>query len=563
MAFLVWCVMQILKKLKNQTKWLVIPVGLLLVIQGLLTGLWSNPGVHAIAIGSLISIPGLTLVMLALSGISGLLSRAAAVLLLFLANYVQFTFQSYFGRFIGVDELKLAAANPAHELIASATLYFSITALMASLVMTAVYWYVMSKSRTRSVQTRSSILAVLTLISWCALITTPPANQGAYSAVVSFVATGLHTGESLIQSTRSRHATREEAPTPQFDRPRFDVIYVIGESLRADRFDSHAYRRDLSANLKALGRPHVSFSDVASDGDCTNRSLPLLMVEPDQPLSADIYHAPTLFAYAKSAGFQTAFITANDNDWREFIDNHIDVLHRNLPRSEDGGQFTFSSDNKMLPVIAGVANHPGRQFIVVESYAAHWPYSDRYETCSSCRRYLPDLVGKPATFSASAQQKIENSYDNAVIYFDRFVDSLIASLTKPTLIVLTSDHGESLGEMGKWGHCSSGLQQMLVPLIFIATDEVVATEAGFQAIAKRQDYPVSHANIFPTFLKMFGFEMNLIKRSYKPDLYSLTQEQGTKRRVLVSSLDDTQIPQEFRYIQNNHLLESHDAELAK
>jgi len=555
--------MQILKIVLTQTKWLLMPVGLLIVIQGLLTGLWSNQGVHAIAIGALISIPGLTLVILALSGISRLLSRAAVILLLFLANYVQFTFQSYFGRFIGGDELRLAVANPAHELIASATLYFSITALMASLVMTSVYGYVMSKRRERSVQARSSILAALALIGWCALITTPPANQGAYSAIVSFVATGLHAGVHLIQSTRTQHAMREEAPVPQRDRPRFDVIYVIGESLRADRFDSHSYRRDLSVNLKALRRPHVSFSNVASDGDCTNRSLPLLMVEPDQPLSADVYHAPTLFAYAKSAGFQTAFITANDNDWREFIDNHIDVLHRNLPRSEDGGQFTFSSDNKMLPVIASIANRAERQFIVVESYAAHWPYSDRYETCPSCRRYLPDLVGKPATFSAAAHQKIENSYDNAVIYFDRFVDSLIASLTKPTLIVLTSDHGESLGEMGKWGHCSSGLQQMWVPLIFIATDEGVAKEVEFSALAERNDYPVSHANIFPTFLKIFGFEMELIKHPYKPDLYSLTREQGSKRRVLVSSLDDTQNPQEFRYIQNDHLLESDDTESAK
>ena len=546
----------------RRIKRLFLPICLLLGMQGLLNSLWSGLEVRPVIVGSIISIPGLFLLMLTLSYIRGPLIRAAATGALFLSNYAQFTFQSYFGRFIGTDELRLAVANPTHELLASAMLYFSTGALVATLATTAIYARAMYVHRDGDTRIRIRVLASAALIAWCALVDTALPGQRAYSPVVAIAATHLRSGLDLLQALNQPPLSREEPPSPTGSRADFDVIFIVGESLRADRFHPGAYRRNISANLTSLRLPHVAFSNVASDGDCTNRSLPLLMVEPSQPISANIFKFPTLFSYAKAAGYRTSFVTANDNEWREFIDPHIDFLRRNLAASTHSEQYTFSNDDDMLPVIAGIAQSADKHFMVVESYAAHWPYSDRYESCPLCRRYLPDRTQKPLSFSPESHREIENSYDNAVIYFDQFVDQLIRGLTRPSLIVITSDHGESLGEAGKWGHCSAGLQQMWVPLVFIATDATVARAAAFQELQEHRDFPVSHANIFPTLLRIFGFQLDTLTRAYNPDLYSVRPEDGARRRVLVSAIGNTDSESVFRYIANGHLLEDSEPTLS-
>jgi len=210
------------------------------------------------------------------------------------------------------------------------------------------------------------------------------------------------------------------------------------------------------------------------------------------------------------------------------------VLYRNVDPAGGQDNWTFRTDMAMLPVIAGLANAPGRQFIVVETYTSHWPYGDRYESCPDCRVYRPDLVGRSVPFAAAYRAKITNSYDNAIVYFDRFVAKTLGLLRKPTLIVLTSDHGESLGEENRWGHCSAGIEQMLVPLMLIATDENVARAVGFGALAQKADLPLSHANILPMLLKVFGYDLGELEFPYAPDVGSVPVAGHAERRVLVS-----------------------------
>jgi glucan phosphoethanolaminetransferase (alkaline phosphatase superfamily) len=52
-----------------------------------------------------------------------------------------------------------------------------------------------------------------------------------------------------------------------------------------------------------------------------------------------------------------------------------------------------------------------------------------------------------------------NSYDNTILYLDFFLTTLIEKLKKentPTVLIYVSDHGEYLGEEGKWLHAQGG-----------------------------------------------------------------------------------------------------------
>lgn len=487
--------------------------------------------------------PALLLVIVLLSSLRSAPARILALLVLVTLAYAEYAFFAFYGRLLGPGEIHLARENPTHELFASIALYFSRGALAAALAGGVVYALVVWRPPLQASRPRA-LAAIAGLAAWCALIggaTQVPVEAGP----LALATTGARYGIGEWQERGAVRPTRHAAPAPTRPAADFDVLFLIGESIRADRLRSGTYPREVAPHLHALKLPHVEFSNVTSHGDCTGRSVPMLMVQPSPPLHRDLYRRPTLFGYAKRAGYRTAFVNSNENDWHEFVDEHIDALHRNIEPAPGEDNWTFRRDTDMLPIIDQLANAPGRQFLVVETYTAHWPYGDRYESCPQCRVFRPDLVHKPVPFEDSHRTAITNSYDNAILYFDRFVAATLTLLHKPTLIVLTSDHGESLGDEGRWGHCSAGIEQMLVPLILIATDERVAREAGFEALAARADTPVSHSNILPMLLRIFGYDTSALEFRYATDLAAVPAGGGPARRVLVSEIGAGREPVSF------------------
>ena len=520
--------------LRAHARIMLVPLAVLLATDTLVQALWLNQPPGRALQGLAVAFPALVLLSIVAVSIGAWWIRIALAFLVLCVNYAQYAFWAFYGRFLGASELRLAAANSSHEFVSSLVLYFSGPALAAALATTAAYAFVIFRRAPFATSRRRAVIAVLALAAWCVLVDTAMPSQRLYSPVPAFATTNVRWIMDHLRAEQDVRPGRRAAPAPSGAAAEFDVLYIIGESIRADRLQPHAYGRDVAPLLHALKLPHVAFSNVTSAGDCTGRSVPMLMVQPAQPINVDLYRRPTLFGYAKQAGYRTAFINSNENDWREFVDDNIDTLYRNVDPAGGDDHWAFRTDDEMLPVIDRIASAPGRHFTVVETYTSHWPYGDRYESCPECRVYRPDLVRKAVPFASIHRAKITNSYDNAIVYFDRFVAKTIALLRKPTLIVLTSDHGESLGEENRWGHCSSGIEQMLVPLMLIATDGNVARAAGFDELAQKADVPISHANILPTLLTLFGYDVARLEFPYAPGLGSVTVADRAERRVLVS-----------------------------
>jgi hypothetical protein len=101
-------------------------------------------------------------------------------------------------------------------------------------------------------------------------------------------------------------------------------------------------------------------------------------------------------------------------------------------------------------------------------------------------------------------------YDGGVLSADAQASRLIAgirALQKPFLVAVTSDHGESLGESGRWFHGQSLAPELLaVPLLLV----------GEGVVAGSVPSPVSNADIMPTFLAAAGVPC----RDCKEDLRS-------------------------------------------
>ena len=100
-------------------------------------------------------------------------------------------------------------------------------------------------------------------------------------------------------------------------------------------------------------------------------------------------------------------------------------------------------------------------------------------------------------------QNARHAYYGMVSYFDSKVGTLVGELDRlgladNTVIVVTSDHGEMLGEHGMWFKRTYFEPSVRVPLLFAGTDRVLA--------GRCVDQTVSLVDLFPTFLELAGLE---------------------------------------------------------
>jgi glucan phosphoethanolaminetransferase (alkaline phosphatase superfamily) len=86
---------------------------------------------------------------------------------------------------------------------------------------------------------------------------------------------------------------------------------------------------------------------------------------------------------------------------------------------------------------------------------SHWWYENRYD--ERFRKFKP--VIKTKFIPSNSEAEMINSYDNTILYLDFFLNQTINELenkNKTALLIYLSDHGELLGENGKWLHAQPG-----------------------------------------------------------------------------------------------------------
>ncbi len=93
-----------------------------------------------------------------------------------------------------------------------------------------------------------------------------------------------------------------------------------------------------------------------------------------------------------------------------------------------------------------------------------------------------------------------DAYDSAIAFTDEKLAPLLQRLTEPpfdrnTVVVLFSDHGESFGELGRWGHANLTLSNLRVPLVVVLPGKGKALTVPSQ---------VRLIDLFPTLLELAG-----------------------------------------------------------
>lgn len=192
---------------------------------------------------------------------------------------------------------------------------------------------------------------------------------------------------------------------------------------------------------------------------------------------------PTLAGLLQGAGYATgAFVSAFTLDRRYGLDRGFEVYDDEIT---GGGPRDFTVAERPGPVTLeralawwnGAAARP--RFLWVHLFEPHYPYEPAPPFASEYARQ--PYYGEAAAADAALRP---------------LLDPLLEGKARPTLVVLTSDHGEALGDHGEMTHGLFAYEATLkVPLVIWAKG-IVAPERIRQG--------ARHIDIVPTVLDLLG-----------------------------------------------------------
>jgi len=277
--------------------------------------------------------------------------------------------------------------------------------------------------------------------------------------------------------------------------PDQNVLLVTIDTLRADALGSYGGRAT-TPNLDALARHGARFAFAHSHAVVTlvSHASILTGLYPYQHGVRDNtgYRLaptfPTAATLLKARGFATgAFVGGFPLDRRFGLSNGFDVYddHLSAPADEDTGERERRADAVVSSALDWISSRQGKWFAWVHVYDPHAPYQP---------------PGEWATKFASDPYLGEVSWTDSALgsLFDR-VD---AAQTRPTLVVVTGDHGESLGEHGELTHSIFAYESTLhVPLI---VSELPGNGIRSKSRGETIATPVRHVDIVPTILDAVG-----------------------------------------------------------
>jgi len=276
-----------------------------------------------------------------------------------------------------------------------------------------------------------------------------------------------------------------------------NVVFVIGESLTRRNLGVYGYERDTTPNLNRLAQQNrlVVYNNAVSIGTRTLSSVPYMMtgLQGIDPQGL-IYSMPTIFNYAKSAGYQTGFITAQDFQWRNtdqiFVDQDLDYYRNGTDFSAHVSVSIGADDMKVLqrgvkPYLQQLKDDQPFM-LVVQMNGSHYPYDEH--SPAEVKKFLPEEDPNGL-----------NAYDNTVVYTDLYLAELLQAVRNKdpdAWVFYSTDHGQDVSADETFfnsGYSAGTIHNAMM---------VFPPEGWFEGLNRNRDLPVSQADIFATVLAL-------------------------------------------------------------
>lgn len=276
---------------------------------------------------------------------------------------------------------------------------------------------------------------------------------------------------------------------PPGDPDRPDILLISIDTLRPDHLGAYGYSRPTSPRIDALAARGLRFDHARAASPWTLPSHMTMFTglwpTEHQVIEDTLRLSPTVPLITESlhdAGYSTAAFVST------IYVSHLYGFDRGFDRFEDYDisekenlHHQVRVDRVTADAWAYAQSAPAGKpmFVFLHSYDVHYPYlppapfDSRFDrvgtTKEAAYRTYAWFLKHPLTAERLAHQ--EAQYDEAIAAVDQEIGELVArweASGRKLTVIVTSDHGEELGERGSWGHGHTLYAEALrIPLVMV------------------------------------------------------------------------------------------------
>jgi lipid A ethanolaminephosphotransferase len=316
--------------------------------------------------------------------------------------------------------------------------------------------------------------------------------------------------------------------------PRVFVL-VVGETARAANFSLLGYPRETNPELAKLDV--IAFSDVTACGTSTEVSVPCLFSHHGREHydESRIRHSENLLDVLVRAGYRVKWL--DNQSGCKGVCQGAGVEYEKLdpaqwPDDCDGNE---CQDGALVSALERELQAVRSDTVfVLHMMGNHGPaYFKRYPR--TFRRFLPDCA--TAQLRDCGREAVVNAYDNAILYTDHVLASLVRLLRaagpRDAAMLYVSDHGESLGEKGLYLHgmpyAIAPAQQTQVPMIVWLSPLAARESVSTACLRQKAHARLSHDHVFHSVLGLLDVRTAV----YRPERDLFDGCKGGTYRVMI------------------------------
>ena len=280
-----------------------------------------------------------------------------------------------------------------------------------------------------------------------------------------------------------------------------NLILIVVDALRPDHLGVYGYSRDTTPTLSQLARNGQMRVIKGVHASCTESACGLMSLATSKYVYEFSDRPVTLHETLRRHGYAVHLILGGDHT--NFYG--LREAYGQVDSYFDGANASGYSNDDRFVVDRAAALPPWNgkpvmfQFHLMSAHVLGKRHEESLKYAPSANYSLPRYRKN------ASRQQFENYYDNGVIQADKMIASLLDVLAKKeylkrALVVITADHGESLGEHGLYVHANSVRESNLrIPLLFIPY--------GYESKIQTPRANVAQIDISPTILTDLGMTL--------------------------------------------------------
>lgn len=314
--------------------------------------------------------------------------------------------------------------------------------------------------------------------------------------------------------------------TPSDRAARFNGVLIINESLRKSSLSAFGYSRKTTPHLDALlsefNEQAFCFEHAFSNTIMTYFALPSILSGRSTIEGINSMQSSRLIyeEVKRLSGLKTALISSHSylpGNFKAFIESKsLDFLWyreiEDLPAYNNIGVDDKYVADRFVSFLDQLKKDE-KFFVILHVNGTHYPYT------------------VPESFNIfKGEHSLYDTYDNAVFYLDFNLQKIFEALNSKNLssstwIMLTSDHAETLGEEGSYGHVGDfTIWNTNIPLILaIPKDIQKFLNVDVSNLEKNKFAITGNTDVVPTILDLYGLLVDAEKYKGK-SLFSLIEK---------------------------------------